>query len=261
MEPPANVKRLFVKEIEDALLDRRIDAAVHSAKDLPAELPDGLCIAATLAREDPRDAVVLPSTAASTGFDAVLRVLGRRPRVGTSSVRRVAQLRALLPDATFLALRGNVDTRLRKLDAGDCDAIVLAAAGLARLGVTQRISAEIPIDRCMPAPGQGIVAIELSVDAAPSAREALRQISDADAETALLAERAVVRALGGGCQMPLGVLAEVNGQEIAVRGVVASLDGRTILRARVLGNRGGAAAAGEKLAAQLLQKGAADLLK
>jgi hydroxymethylbilane synthase len=258
---PTNVKRLFVKEIEEALLDGRIDLAVHSSKDLPGELPAGLSIAAALEREDPRDAVLLPASRTDRGFDAIKAALGASPTIGTSSVRRVAQLRAVFGAATFTAIRGNVDTRLRKLDAGECDALVLAAAGVKRLGLDARLSALIPVDVCVPAPGQGIVAVEMADDAAPGIREVVRRISDADAETALHAERAVVKALGGGCQMPLGTLARLDGQDLTVDGVVASLDGRTILRGTVRGNRGNAAAAGDKLAAQLLAKGAGDLLK
>jgi hydroxymethylbilane synthase len=264
-DPPpggvANVKRMFVKEIEEALLDGRIDLAVHSAKDLPGELPEGLLVAGALAREDPRDALLLPWGATVTGFDEVKRVLGARPRIGTSSVRRAAELRATFPAASFIAIRGNVDTRLRKLDADECDALVLATAGVKRLGLERRLSALVPVDVCLPAPGQGIVALEISDRGNAAVREAVRRISDADAETALLAERAVVKALGGGCQMPLGALALVDGQDLTVRGVVASLDGGTVLRGVVHGHRGGAAAAGDRLAAQLLAKGAAEFLK
>jgi hydroxymethylbilane synthase len=255
-----NVKRSFVKEIEDALLDGRIDLAVHSAKDLPGELPDGLIIAATLAREDPRDALLLP-TPGATALDAVKARLGPRPRLGTSSVRRMAQLRGVFPHATFLPIRGNVDTRLRKLDAGECDALVLAAAGVKRLGLERRISALIPTDVCLPAPGQGIVAVEIAARAAMPVKDAVRRIADADADTALTAERAVVQALGGGCQMPLGALTTFDGQAITVLGLVASLDGQTVLREEARGHRGGAAATGEKLAARLIARGAAEFLK
>jgi hydroxymethylbilane synthase len=259
--PLTNVKRMFVKEIEEALLDERIDLAVHSAKDLPGELPDGLSVAGALEREDPRDAIVMAAGRGITGFDAVRAALGTQPRIGTSSVRRIAQLSAVFPDAAFTPIRGNVDTRLRKLDAGDCDGIVLAAAGLKRLGFEPRLSALLPIDLCVPAPGQGIVAIEMANHASPMVRDAVRRICDADAEAALAAERAVVLALGGGCQMPLGALAELDGQRLTVRAIVASLDGRTMVRGVVQAHRGGAAAAGEKLAAHLLARGAGDLLK
>jgi hydroxymethylbilane synthase len=256
-----NVKRMFVKEIEEALLDGRVDLAVHSAKDLPGELPDGLVIAATLQREDPRDALLLPQGRPAGSFEQVKAILGGSPRIGTSSVRRVAQLRSALNGATFEAIRGNVDTRLRKLDAGECDAIMLAAAGLKRLGFHDRLTTAVPVNVCLPAPGQGIVAIEIRDDAAPHIRAALRQLSDVDSETALLAERAVVKALGGGCQMPLGALAEVDGPDLTIHGLVASLDGRRIIRGVVRGHRGGAAATGDKLARQLLMKGAAELLQ
>jgi hydroxymethylbilane synthase len=255
-----NVKRMFVKEIEDALLDGRVEMAVHSAKDLPAELPEGLVIAATLEREDPRDALLLPA-ADVKGFDAARARLGPNPRLGTSSVRRMAELRGVFPHARFVPVRGNVDTRLRKLDAGDCDALVLAAAGLKRLGLEHQISAFIPTEICLPAPGQGIVAVEIAHGADAGVRNAVTRIADADSDTALTAERAVVRALGGGCQMPLGVLTTVEGQAIAVHGLVASRDGQNVLRAVAKGHRGGAAATGDKLAAQLIARGAAEFLK
>ena len=255
-----NVKRSFVKEIEDALLEGRVDMAVHSAKDLPGELPEGLVVAAALERADPRDALLLPA-ANVTGYEAAKAHLGRNPRIGTSSVRRTAQLRSAFPHATFVPIRGNVDTRLRKLDAGECDALVLAAAGVKRLGLEPRISALIPTDVCLPAPGQGIIAVEIAERATPVVRDTVRRIGDADSDTALTAERAVVQALGGGCQMPLGALTTIDGQAITVLGLVASLDGRTVLRAVATGNRGGAAATGEKLAAQLIARGASEFLK
>lgn len=255
-----NVKRLFVKEIEDALLDGRIEIAVHSSKDLPAALPDGLRIAAALAREDPRDALVLPAGAAARGVEGVVAALGPRARVGTSSVRRAAELASVLPGAAFSAVRGNVDTRLRKLDAGECDVLVLAAAGLIRLGLADRITAAIPADRCVPAPGQGIVAVEIADAAGDAVRRAVAAIADADAMAALVAERAVVQALGGGCQMPLGAFATVDEHEIRVLGSVAAPDGSRVIRASTTGNRGHAAATGEKLAAELLRRGAGDIL-
>src|SRR5687768_13816197 len=148
-------KRLFVKEIEDALLAGDVDAAVHSAKDMPALLPDGLTIAATLPREDPRDAFVLPAGDLVDDVDAVLATLVH-PRIGTSSIRRTAQLLPRFRTALFMPIRGNVDTRLRKLDDGEYDVLILAAAGLRRLGFAERISASIPPRDCVPAPGQGI---------------------------------------------------------------------------------------------------------
>src|SRR5687768_863033 len=155
-------KRLFVKEIEDALLAGDIDLAVHSSKDMPAVLPDRLDVGAVLPREDARDALVLPAAAADfRSLDDIGRVLGRAPRIGTSSVRRSAQLTRLFPGASFLPIRGNLDTRLRKLDSGQYDALVLAAAGLRRLGRSARLSTVLPPDVCVPAPGQGIIAVEI----------------------------------------------------------------------------------------------------
>lgn len=263
-EPPRpgeNVKRAFVKEIEQALVDGAIDAAVHSAKDLPADLPAGVVIAAALEREDPRDALLLPAGTSHRGFEAVAAALGPEPRLGTSSVRRGAALRGVFPGARIVPIRGNVETRLRKLDAGECDAIVLAAAGIRRLELDARLSALIPPERCIPAPGQGIVAVEIADACSPAVRAAVARISDADAEAALMAERALVAALGGGCQMPLGALATLDGQELTITASVASLDGSTVVGGRLTGNRGGAAAIGEKLAAQLVARGAAELLK
>jgi hydroxymethylbilane synthase len=253
-------KRLFVKEIEDALLDGRVDLAVHSGKDMPAVLPDGLDVAATLPREDPRDAIVLPEPGAS-GLDAhdVLRALGREPRIGTSSIRRVAQLIRMVPAARFLPVRGNLGTRLRKLDAGEFDALVLATAGLRRLGRAARISAALPIDACVPAPGQGIIAVEIRHDDAQT-RAALGCIDDGDAAVALRAERAVVTRLGGGCQMPIGAHAHVSNGSITVTAVVVAVDGMRAVRAARSGDVGMAESLGASVAEQLLQNGADEIL-
>ncbi len=259
--PGTNIKRMFVKEIEEALIDGRVDVAVHSSKDLPAILPEALTIGAALEREDPRDVLLMRDGSTTRDWPTVVRALGKSPAIGTTSVRRIAQLRTIVPHATFTALRGNVDTRLRKLDAGECTAIVLASAGVTRLGLAARISAYLPIETCVPAPGQGIVAVQLRVDADRALRSIVSRISDPDAEAALTAERAVVRALGGNCQMPLGAIARIDEQALEMLGLVASLDGRTVVRASVRGNRGGAAAAGEKLAARLLAQGAAAILE
>ena len=261
---PGN-KGVFVKEIEDALLQGEIDVAVHSSKDMAAEMPPGLAIAAVLPREDPRDALVLPRPRSSVAqdFDAALSPLGDAPLFATSSPRRVAQLRAMVPDARFEAIRGNVDTRLRKLDAGEADALVLAAAGLRRLGLSPRISAYIPVERCLPAPGQGIVAIQVrQVD--ERAYALVAAMNDTAARLALAAEQAVVVALGGGCQLPLGVLAEVQRSELAVRAVAASLDGRRTVSGEARGNSttvDAAAAIGTRLAHDLLARGARSILE
>ena len=253
-------KRLFVKEIEDALLGGEIDIAVHSSKDMPAVLPEGLAIAAVLPREDPRDAIILPQQASNrASLDDIIASLGRAPRVGTSSVRRTAQLVRLFPDARFLPIRGNLDTRLRKLDAGDYDALVLAAAGLRRLQHAHRISAPLPLELCVPAPGQGIVAIEVRSDDTRM-RELMSAIDDRAAGAALQAERAVVERLGGGCQMPIGAYAEISGDVIRVTAIVISIDGARVVRTEMAGDAGDPAAAGIAAANRLLDDGADAIL-
>ncbi len=263
----AGGKRLFVKEIEDALLNREVDLAVHSSKDMPAVLPDGLAIAGVLPREDPHDAVVLPhgtgagSTTAVANVEALREMLGPAPGIGTSSVRRVAQLTRLFPGATFNPIRGNLDTRLRKLDAGDNAALVLAAAGLRRLGFQSRISLRLPATLCVPAPGQGIIAIEIRDDDA-TVRSAVSAITDAAAWAALTTERAVVEALGGGCQTPIGALASPDGANgLDLLATVIALDGSRAVYASARGTRDNGAALGKQVAAQLLEEGAGEILE
>ena len=263
-------KRLFVKEIEDALLEGVIDLAVHSSKDMPVILPEGLRIAGVLAREDARDAVILPagtrevrlkpdSTAARMSVEELVSRLGTAPRIGTSSVRRTAQLVRLFPNARFLPIRGNLGTRLRKLDTGDYDALVLASAGLIRLQQGTRISAMLPISASVPAPGQGIIAVEIRANDEPVAA-AVARIDDAPARVALEAERAVVVKLGGGCQMPIGAHAIVNGSALTLSAIVLSLDGAHAVRAKASGPVTEAQRLGTAVADDLLSQGAADIL-
>ena len=228
-------KRLFVKEIEEALLRKDVDFAVHSCKDMPAVLPVGLAVGAVLPREDHRDVVVLPagSPLSCANVEDLVRGIGQSSRVGTSSVRRIAELSRLMPNATFLPIRGNLDTRLRKLDAAEYDALVLAAAGMRRLGFTDRISFTLPEDACMPAPGQGAIAIELRANDDVT-RRAIAQINHPPTASAVEAERALVAALGGGCQTPIGAIALADGDDLDLRAVVVSLDGH-----RVAGYDGG----------------------
>jgi hydroxymethylbilane synthase len=183
------------------------------------------------------------------------------PRVGTGSVRRIAQLRKRFPTAEFLNVRGNLDTRLRKLDSGDYDLLVLAAAGLRRLGFGARISVSVPLEECVPAPGQGIIAIEIRTDDA-AARTAVARVNNADASHALEAERALVTALGGGCQMPIGGIAvPVGASELELHAIVASLDGTRIIRYKGVGTRADAAALGRQVGEELLKQGAAEILR
>jgi len=257
-------KRLFVKEIEDALLRDEIDLAVHSSKDMPAVLPDGLAIAAVLPREDPADAVVLPAIAGRAGpiatIEDLVAQLGRSPSIGTGSVRRIAQLTRLFPGATFQPIRGNLDTRLRKLDEGAHHALVLAAAGLSRLGFAARISFALPVEVCVPAPGQGIVAVEIrAIDTAM--QHLLGTINDEGSAAALTAERALVEALGGGCQTPVGALASSAGSgTLSLAAVVVALDGSRAVRGQARGSRAEAADLGARLGAQLIADGAGEIL-
>jgi hydroxymethylbilane synthase len=255
-------KRLFVKEIEDALVRGEIDLAVHSSKDMPALLPDGLAIAAVLPRADPHDAVVLPASRHETTstIGKLVAVLGQTPSIGTGSVRRVAQLRRLFPGARFTPIRGNLETRLRKLDTGEHDALVLAAAGLRRLGFGARISFTLPASACVPAPGQGIVAVEIRDDA-EAVRRVVAPIDDAAAGAALRAERALVEALGGGCQTPIGAVATpMENETIEIVAVVVTVDGGRALRTTASGPLADAAAIGVRAARQLMAEGAGDIL-
>jgi hydroxymethylbilane synthase len=252
-------KRLFVKEIEDALLAGEVDLAVHSSKDMPVMLPDGLAIGSVLPREDPRDAVVLPANGGTLCFEELVSTLGATPRIGTSSVRRTAQLARLFPGATFLPIRGNLGTRLRKLDEGQYDAIVLASAGLIRLEHRARISTVLPIAACVPAPGQGIIAVEIRSDDRRVAG-AVAAIDDPSARAALEAERAVITRLGGGCQMPIGVHGEIVNSEMSLVAVVLSLDGARAIRAESRGLMTEPHVVGGAAADELLSLGAAEIL-
>lgn len=250
-------KGVFTKELEDALLDGRIDLAVHSLKDLPTILPEGLSISAICEREDARDALVLRS-----GFEVEHASLAGLPLgavVGTSSQRRLAQLKALRRDVVVRDLRGNVDTRIRKLDEGQYDAVILATAGLVRLGLHDRISARISVAEMLPAVGQGAVAIE-TLERNEYAVEATRKLDHLQTRLACLAERSFLRSLGGGCQFPIAAHALVDGDSLHLDGLVAAPDGSKILRDSITGSAAAAEPLGSQLADRLLQQGAASLL-
>ena len=258
----AGGKRLFVKEIEDALLEGTVDLAVHSTKDLPVELPAGLTMGAFLPRATPFDALVLPSARAGvpSTLAAVSAAVGPTPVIGTSSIRRITQLHRLLPGATFEPIRGNVDTRLRKLDEGRYDAIVLACAGLERVGFADRISLALPVTACVPAPGQGAVGVERRADAPAALAACIDALDDATTRAEVQAERLVVEILEGGCQAPIGALARAAADgTLELHASVTSLDGDE-LRAVAFGTTGDPLALGRKVGAQLLADGAADLL-
>jgi hydroxymethylbilane synthase len=242
-------KGLFTKEIEEALLDGRADVAVHSLKDLPTELPEGLVVAAVPEREDPRDAVV----------GKRLDELPQGAKVGTSSLRRAAQLRALRPDLHIESVRGNVDTRVRKLDEGQYDAILLASAGLRRLGWGDRIAEILDPARMCPAVGQGALAIETRASGAGF--DAVQPLDHGATHAAVAAERGVLGALGGGCQVPIGAYAVVTGNRVRVHAIVASPDGAEIVRGESEGPVANADAIGRALALDLLERGARRILQ
>ena len=250
-------KGLFVKELETALEEGRADLAVHSFKDVPMELPEGFVIAAVLPREDPRDAFVSPRYAS-------LAELPEGARVGTSSLRRVVQLLSVRPDLRVEPLRGNLDTRLRKLDGGQHDAIVLAAAGLKRLGLAERIRAIFEPEEMLPCAAQGALAIEVRSDA-HALRERLALLNDPASSLAVQAERAVSRALGGSCIMPLAAHARWDGAQLQLKAALGHPDepARALLHASVVGpvdNAAQAEALGLEVAQLLRDAGAADYL-
>ena len=245
-------KGLFVKELEQAILAGDADIAVHSMKDVPVEFPDGLGLSIICERDDPRDAFV------SSRFSSMAE-LPAGSRVGTSSLRRQCQLRASRPDLQILDLRGNVNSRLAKLDAGEYDAILLAAAGLKRLGLQERITTLLTPEQSLPANGQGAVGIECCLDD-DELLTLLAPLEHGPTRQRVLAERAMNRALQGGCQVPIGAYAELEGDQLWLRGLVGSPDGRQILRAECRGAASDPVALGQTLAEQLLAQGAARLL-
>ncbi len=223
-------KGFFVKEIEAALLRGEIDFAVHSLKDMPTELPDELTIAALCNRVDPRDVLVVRGwSGRETDLETVLSHLPERPRVGTSSLRRQAQLKYKFPDWQLCELRGNVDTRLRKLDEGQYDAIVVAAAGLIRLGLQDRIACFLPVEVCCPAAGQGVLAVEAR-QGDEEVLNLLKKVDEFAVRIEVEAERAATRTLGAGCHSAIGALARLNGRELSIWVTVAEPNGEKVWR-------------------------------
>ncbi len=246
-------KGIFIKELEDALLDESIDIAVHSVKDIPTEVPPGMSFPAICRREDVRDCLV-------SGNGATLASLRQGARVGTGSLRRQAQLRHARPDLDVRDLRGNVDTRLRKVESGEYDAVMLAKAGLDRLGWTHRISETLSPDVCMPAVGQGALGIECRAsDAETSA--ALDKLNDAETRSAIVAERSLLSVLQGGCQVPLGAWARIEGNELVLDACVCSIDGLQYVKQRATAPPEQARALGERMAHLLIEAGAQNILE
>ena len=248
----AGGKGLFVKELENAMADARADLAVHSMKDVPVDLPAGFAIAAIPAREDPRDVFI------SRKFSA-LREMPVGATLGTSSLRRSAQIAERFPRLEIRLLRGNVDTRLAKLERGEYDAIVLAAAGLKRLGLEASIRSHLEVDEMLPAPGQGALGIECLAARAEVAA-LVAPLADGPTTICVRAERAVSRALGGSCSLPLAAYAEVNSKLIKLRALVASSDGKRVVRCQLEGDPADPQGLGERAAAELRRQGAEEIL-
>jgi len=248
----AGGKGLFVKELEQAMLEGRAELAVHSMKDVPAALPPGFVLAAILEREDARDAFV-------SSRHAALAELPAGARVGTSSLRRAAQVAACHPGLQLATLRGNVETRLAKLDRGEYDAILLAAAGLKRLGLAARIRESLPVEDCLPAPGQAALGIECRADRA-EVLGLVAPLAHAATSACVRAERAVSLALGGSCTIPLGAYAELAGGELRLRALVAAPDGKRIARADCAGPAADPEALGARAARLLRAQGADEIL-
>jgi hydroxymethylbilane synthase len=246
----AGGKGLFVRELENALAERRADLAVHSMKDVPADLPPGFVLGAVMQREDPRDAFV-------SNLYSNIGEMKPGSVVGTSSLRRAAQIAQRHPRLEMRLLRGNVDTRLAKLDRGEYDAIILAVAGLVRLGLASRIRSRLEVDDSLPAPGQGALGIECLTERA-DVQLLLEPLNDPPTARCVHAERAVSRALGGSCAIPLAAYAEEAGERIRLRALVASLDGRRIARADCEGADPAAAAA--QAVSELRRQGAGEIL-
>jgi len=243
-------KGIFIKELEEALLEESIDLAVHSVKDVPTEIPSRLMFPAVCRRDDVRDCLV----------GSTLANLRDGARVGTSSLRRQAQLRHLRPDLDFRDLRGNVDTRLRKVQSGEYEAVMVAKAGLDRLGLSQRISEILSPDVCMPAVGQGAIALECRLKDTEAA-DLLAPLDDAETRTAIIAERALLSALHGGCQVPLGAWARIERGELVLEACVCSVDGSQYIKQRATAPAEQAAQLGEHVARALVEAGAQSILE
>jgi hydroxymethylbilane synthase len=246
-------KGLFVKELEEALLDRRADIAVHSIKDMPMELPPGLCLPVIGKREEPRDAFV------SNQYASLLQ-LPRGAAVGTSSLRRQTQLRALRPDVDYQMLRGNMNTRLQRLDQGDFAAIILAGAGLQRLGLSERVRQYFSVEQSLPAAGQGALGIECR-EGDVAILDLIMPLDDSLTHDCVIAERAVCRQLNGGCKVPVAAYAHIQHGVLKLEGLVANRDGTRILRARREGAPREADSIGTRVGEELLQQGAGKILE
>lgn len=245
-------KGVFVKEIEDALLAGNIDLAVHSMKDVPTEIPAGLEFAAILPREDVRDILVSRN-------NRKLEQMPRRAIIGTGSMRRSAQLLAVMPDLQIVPLRGNLDTRLKKIETENLDGVIVAAAGVKRMGLAEKITQYLPLETVLPAPGQGALGLEIR-NHDRERRELLRKLNHVPTCMAVSAERSFLYHLGGGCLLPIAALGKIEGDNLVLEGLVVSPDGSTVIRDTVAGNAGAAEELGKKLATIIMNKGGKNIL-
>lgn len=246
-------KALFLKEIEEEILAGKVHVGVHSLKDVPADLPPGLLLTAVLKREDPRDVFI------SKKYGSLLQ-LPKKAKVGTSSLRRKAQLKNFRPDFEIVPIRGNVETRLKKMQSGQMGAIVLAAAGMTRLGMVAKITEYLPTTLMLPAVGQGVIALEIREDD-EATRRLLDPLNDQETMIAIQAERSFMKGVDGDCHAPIAAFAEVHGQNLKITGMIASPDGRELIRDRMEGNIRESVALGDGLAKQLLGHGGREILR
>jgi len=243
---------VFVKEIEEALLARSIDLAVHSMKDVPGETPEGLIFAAVMEREDARDVLV------SRG-NVKMEFMPKGARIGTGSLRRAAQIKAMLPDVSIMPLRGNIDTRLKKIETENLTGVILAAAGMKRMGYLEKITQYLPVELMLPAVGQGALGLEIRMQDTQLS-ELCAKMNDEQTAAEVAAERAYLRALGGGCRLPIAAYGLLEGKRLTLEGILAAPNGSTVIRDKVWGEIGQAEELGKKLADLILEKGGKRLL-
>jgi len=243
---------VFVKEIEEALLARSIDLAVHSMKDVPGETPEGLIFAAVMKREDVRDVLV------SRG-NVKMEFMPKGAKIGTGSLRRAAQIKAMLPDVSIMPLRGNIDTRLKKIETENLTGVILAAAGMKRMGYLEKITQYLPIELMLPAVGQGALGLEIRVQDTQLS-ELCAKMNDEQTAAEVAAERAYLRALGGGCRLPIAAYGLLEGKRLTLEGILTVPNGSTMIRDKVWGEIGQAEELGKKLADLILEKGGKRLL-
>ena len=243
---------VFVKELEEALLSDKIDLAVHSMKDVPGDIPEGLTFAAILPREDVRDVLVSRN-------NIKMEFLPKGAKVGTGSQRRGAQIKAVMPDVNIVPLRGNLDTRLKKIETENLTGVILAAAGMKRMGLAERITQFLPVETMLPAVGQGALGVQIRKDDAELAK-ACAELNDVTTAAEVTAERAFLRALGGGCRLPIAALGKLDGQMLTLEGMLAAPNGTTMIREKMSGTIKDAEAMGKKLAEIILDKGGRRLM-